>query len=109
MRFLIDANLSPRLADLLRASGYECDAVRSFIAPESKDREVTRVANELAANVITRDVDFVDLRRRGVLLGAVVWLRFGNMSTRLTAQRLLSRMPAIVTAIEVGEIIVEVR
>lgn len=58
---------------------------------------------------MTKDADLVDLKARRQLGGALVWLRFGNMGNRGTAERLIGILPKVVTAIAAGEAIVEVR
>jgi len=109
MLFLLDANLPPGLARAIEAAGHECRHVAVLLRPDATDREVAGAANELGAVLVTKDADFAELKARGQLEGAVLWLRYGNMSNRQAAERLLPALPQVVAAIAAGEDIVEVR
>jgi predicted nuclease of predicted toxin-antitoxin system len=80
-----------------------------LLPPDADDRDVALAANRLDAVLITKDADFLDLKARGGLRGALVWLRCGNMSNRRTAQILLPAVPGIVATIAAGESVVEIR
>ena len=83
--------------------------MRTRLPAWAKDAAVASLANDLDAVLISKDVDFVDLVARRVLLMPLAWLRTGNMSRRQTIAFLLPALPRIVTAIEAGELVVEVR
>ena len=57
-KFLIDENLSPRLADFLRSLGYAASAVRDVGLTGSSDEEVVAWAKTHKHIVITRDIGF---------------------------------------------------
>jgi predicted nuclease of predicted toxin-antitoxin system len=109
MRLLLDANLSRRLASALREAGVDCHHVRAHLPAIADDFEVAALANQLEAALVTKDNDFRDLRWRAVLRVPLVWLRIGNTSNRTIANRLISALPDIATAIDRGEGTVEVR
>lgn len=46
MRLLLDQNLSPRLADLLRGAGHDVDHVRDHDMAASSDPDVLALATE---------------------------------------------------------------
>ena len=81
MRFLIDAQLSRRLAKRFSDAGYAASHVYDHLPINAKDPEIARLANQLGACVVTKDADFADLALRGVLDRTVVWLRIPNGST----------------------------
>jgi predicted nuclease of predicted toxin-antitoxin system len=108
MRFLLDANLAPALARQIRTLGYDCSHVFDTLSPDAADAAIARLANRSGAIVITKDIDYFDLKTRGILETPLVWLRTGNMSNRRTAQVLLPAMPRIAAAIESGDSIVEI-
>jgi predicted nuclease of predicted toxin-antitoxin system len=61
VKFLVDAQLPARLADLLNSAGH--DAVHTSALPNgnrSSDRQVAEVADAEARVVITKDRDFRD-------------------------------------------------
>ena len=64
-------------------------------------------ACDIHAAIITKDEDFVlfqALERAGP---AVVWIRIGNAVRRELLRRLPARWPAVISAIERGEKIIE--
>ncbi len=109
MRFLIDAQLPPALAAALAKLGHEAEHLISRNLLAATDRHVWRLALEKRAAIVTKDEDFVILRRRSADGPPVIWLRFGNTTNRALLERLLPLLPEIVSAIEEGEMLVEVR
>ncbi|MBI5621122.1 DUF5615 family PIN-like protein [Candidatus Gottesmanbacteria bacterium] len=57
-KFLIDENLSPKLAGFLRSLGYTASAVREVELAGSSDEEIVAWAKDHAHIVITRDLGF---------------------------------------------------
>jgi len=109
MLFLLDANLPPGLIKAVEAAGHEGWHVATLLRPDASDLEIALAANQHKAVLMTKDADFLDLKARGELTGALVWLRYGNMSNRRTAEMLLPAMPQIIAALAAGEMVVEVR
>lgn len=58
MRFLIDENLSPRLADLLGKEGHDTVHVRNLDAAGANDEDVLAIAVRDARVVVSADTDF---------------------------------------------------
>ncbi len=82
MRLLFDQNLSPRLA--VRLSDICEDALHvSLIGKGSaSDEEIWAYARINHLIIVTKDADFGDF---GMLYGfppKIIWLRFGNCTTR---------------------------
>lgn len=98
MRFVIDAQLSPRLAQHLRHAGHDPIHVFDHLDPSADDLSVAALANRLGASVITKDADFADLARRGVLDRPLIWLRVPNSTTGQVWARLDRALPDIVAA-----------
>jgi predicted nuclease of predicted toxin-antitoxin system len=109
MRFLIDAQLSPRLSERLRGAGHEATHVTEMLPADARDADVARLAMKMQAVLITKDEDFIDLSLRSVLKTPLLWLRCGNMTTASLWARLEPALPTIVSAFENGERMVEVR
>jgi predicted nuclease of predicted toxin-antitoxin system len=108
MRFLVDAQLPPALARRLTEFGHTAEHVFDIGMHEAKDRMIWKKALETGAVIISKDEDFVQL----ALAGAgppFVWLRLGNLSRVALLDRIGETISQIVTAIEVGERIVEIR
>lgn len=89
--------------------GHECDEARKLIAPDSADREIAMLANGLAAVMVSKDADFVDLKQRKVLQTPLIWIRLPNMTAKDTIAAILPQIPRLVLAIEAGESLLEIR
>lgn len=62
MRFLIDADLSPRLIALFDASGHDALHVFNVVAGATPDSEIATLAHRTRRCLITGDYDFADVR-----------------------------------------------
>ncbi len=109
MRFLGDAQLPPRLAGLLHELGHVAEHVADIGLASASDTRVWRHAKEIGAVIVTKDSDFAFRRRLAGGGPAVVWIRLGNTTSRALAEKLLPMMPEVVSALEAGEMLVEVR
>jgi predicted nuclease of predicted toxin-antitoxin system len=58
MRFLIDANLSPRVADQLREAGHEATHVNDVGLTTADDDVILARAAEAGEVIVTADADF---------------------------------------------------
>jgi predicted nuclease of predicted toxin-antitoxin system len=63
MRFLIDANLPRSIVTLVSGLGHEVEFARDIGLGAAPDSEVANRAKANAAALITRDMDFADVRR----------------------------------------------
>ena len=109
MRFLIDAQLPPGLADYLEVLGHHASHVDRIGMRGASDAEIFRHAREIDAVIITKDVDFLTLVRAIDTPPQLVWIRVGNV-TNAALKTLLDRVLCeLVQALEAGEMIVEVR
>ncbi len=108
MRFVLDAQLSPKLVQHLERAGHEALHVIHDLDPQADDLAVVAFANWLGASVISKDADFAILAARGLLDHTLVWVRVPNVSTETLWARLDSAMPDIVAAARSGSRIIEV-
>ena len=109
MRFLLDVHMPPRLVREFTGLGHECLQVRSLLPLTSRDITIAEKANELAAVMVSKDSDFVDLQERGVLRVPLLRVRLGSVTSALICTAFRQRIPAICAAIEAGERLVEIR
>lgn len=109
MKFLVDANLPPALARWLASQGHEAHHVEDFGIEAMSDRAIWARARELDACIVTKDEDFILLQALDRAGPAVVWIRIGNAVRTILLQRIPAVWPAVVSAIERGEKVVEVR
>jgi predicted nuclease of predicted toxin-antitoxin system len=91
VKFLIDANLPPALAQWLVSAGHEAHHVSDLGLETMPDREIWQRARELDACIVTKDEDFVLLQALDRAGPAIVWIRIGNTVRRV----LLARLPAL--------------
>jgi predicted nuclease of predicted toxin-antitoxin system len=95
LRFLVDAQLPPALAESLRRAGHELD------------EEIWEEAIARSAVLVTKDSDFAVLRGASGEGPTILWVRIGNVSNRVLIARLLATLPALGGAIQRGERIIE--
>lgn len=108
MRFIIDAQLPPALADWLRARGHEADHVADLCGQSVPDSELWTRAVLDGRVIVTKDRDFAVWAATRRDPPQVVWLRLGNATARNLVAWLWSRWPEIERRLEEGGQIVEV-
>jgi predicted nuclease of predicted toxin-antitoxin system len=103
VRFLVDAQLPPSLAAMLRANGH--DAVHLFdVAPaNTDDAAVWQLATSTHNVIVTKDEDFASRSKLGPSGPQVVWLRAGNCSKAELHAWLEPLLPSIIRALEQGD------
>ena len=63
MRFLLDANMPRSAADLLGRCGHDAVHVRDTALKDAPDERIAHFASKEQRAVVTRDLDFADVRR----------------------------------------------
>ena len=105
MRFVVDEQLPPRLAEWLRDAGHDARHILEIGIGGAKDAAIFELCATDAAVLITKDADFT-LRR--ALQVQVVWLRFGNLPTKSIIRRFESVFDEVQSALAAGELLIEV-
>ena len=108
MKFLVDAQLPPSLAEWLRIAGCEAIHVEEAGLRDAVDSAISEYAVNQGYVLITKDRDFVlagSPRQRS----QVVWIRTGNVSNRVLIGRLEAGWRSVLTHLEDGASIVELR
>ncbi len=108
MKFLLDAQLPPRLTKALTRAGHEAQHVYACGLLSANDRDIWRFAVQDGAALVTKDADFAAMRVHAQDGPPVVWLRLGNVSNDALEKALLRALSEIVAAIEAGEGVVEI-
>jgi predicted nuclease of predicted toxin-antitoxin system len=105
VKFLLAAELPPRLAKAMVRKGHVAWHVADCGLLTAKDRDIRRFATQEGAALVTKDGDFAALRTRAQGGPPVVWLRLGNIANDALERALLSALPQIAAA---GEGVMEV-
>lgn len=108
MRFLLDAQLPPALAEWLRNLGHDTCPLREVGLREADDGEIWRYAEENGWVIMTKDEDFALWAQEKETGPIVVWLRLGNSSNRALRAWLEPRLPGVVQLASGGSRLIEV-
>jgi predicted nuclease of predicted toxin-antitoxin system len=107
MRFLIDAQLPPALADWLIERGHKADHVFDLGMVAAADAMIAEYARRHEAVLVTKDEDFLLLRLQDRF--GLLWLRCGNATNRALFAWLEPRWDEVERLLSTGERFVEVR
>jgi predicted nuclease of predicted toxin-antitoxin system len=105
MKFLIDAQLPPGLCLWLRQHGHEAEHVYELLGAAAEDRDIAAHAERHGFAVISKDEDFLHLRRPSRF--PLLWLRCGNTTNRLLLTWLEERWEWTEELLESGEGLIE--
>ena len=108
MKFIVDAQLPPALAEWLRDKGHDAVAVREIGLRNADDGDIWSYARAENAIVVTKDEDFRQLAATAPD-ARVLWVRVGNAVNRVLLARFERAWPEILTHLEEGAQIVELR
>jgi predicted nuclease of predicted toxin-antitoxin system len=109
MRFLIDAQLPPGLAQFLESRGYEALAARELGLSKASDSTIWAFAISGDWVIVTKDEDFAELSLRAQVRPRILWLRIGNSTNQVLLQWLEPLLPAAVRSLRAGNRLVELR
>jgi len=109
VKFLVDAQLPPGLAGLLRELGHEAVAVRETGLRQAEDGSIWQYALEHGVVIVSKDEDFPERSQRSPAPPQVLWLRIGNCSNRALFAWFRPLWPEIERPLLAGDRIVEVR
>ena len=85
MKFLLDQNISFRVAKLLEELSYESVHVSGVGLKNSTDFEIWNYAQQNDYIILTHDIDFDDISARYGFPPKIIRLNTGNMSNKDTA------------------------
>jgi predicted nuclease of predicted toxin-antitoxin system len=109
VKFLVDHQLPPALAEFLHALGHESQHVREVGLKSDDDLTIWKfaVANDFV--LVSKDQDFFDLASRPNEKGRLIWLRLGNCRNQPLLQVFEKFLPQILQSFDEGGNIVEIR
>ena len=109
MKFLVDHQLPPVLAEHLRKLGHEARHVRELGLKSEADFAIWNYAALHDLVLISKDLDFFELASRPGESGRLIWVRLGNCRKQVLLDAFERALPAIVKALEEGHRVIEVR
>jgi predicted nuclease of predicted toxin-antitoxin system len=109
VKFLVDAQLPPSLAQWLQGAGYEAGHVEDVGLRNADDGAIRGYAILNGFVLMTKDRDFVAADTTSPEHLQVIWIRTGNISNRILFQRLEAGWSDVVGHLEAGAKIVELR
>lgn len=107
MKYLVDANLSPTVASVLRAAGFDASHVCDEGLVTATDAEISAFAVETSAAVISADSDFAMLLAlSGTTAPSLVLLRSADRLTPAEQARVLvANLPSFETELVAGAVV----
>jgi predicted nuclease of predicted toxin-antitoxin system len=108
LRFLVDAQLPPALANWLRKRGHDADHVRDVMLGSQPDERIIAHAVKMGAVIITKDADFSHMSSKTPGC-KVIWLRYGNSTSAGLLRSLEPVFEEIEQALADGQSLIEVR
>lgn len=108
MKFLLDANLSPRLTELLGAAGHQAIHLRELGRQRAEDEEIFEMAVERQEVLVSEDTDFgALLARRATRSPSLILLRSADpLTPDQQAALILAELPLAETELDAGAILV---
>ena len=109
MRFLVDAQLPPGLAQFLEEQGHEAKAVRDVGLREAQDPAIWNYAQAGGWVVITKDEDFAERALQARVGPQILWLRIGNSTNQVLFTWLHPLFSDAIQALKAGQRLVELK
>ena len=108
MRFLVDENLSPRLADHLRSAGHNVAHVRELGLTSAADAVILEAASTQNRVIVSADTDFGTLlaRSRASTPSLLLLRRIEGRRDSEQAALILDNLDAIVEDLLAGAVVV---
>jgi predicted nuclease of predicted toxin-antitoxin system len=106
VRFLVDANLSPRVAEWLRSQGHDAAHVFEIGLNEAGDHRILEEAASRRQILLTVDLDFGEIVARSSDRASVLILRLRSTATATVSRRLKVALPQAAVALEAGAVVV---
>jgi predicted nuclease of predicted toxin-antitoxin system len=108
VRFLVDENLSPRLAELLREAGHDVGHLRDYGMQAAPDTLVLERARAEERVLISADTDFgrILARSRGTSPSVIEIRRVSRRRSLALAFLLLANLDELAEHLEAGSVVV---
>lgn len=108
MRFLIDAQLPPALADQLHGVGHDANHVARLGLGGATDAAIWAEARARNAVLVSKDEDFVSLAIADLTGPQFVWVRLGNTTNAALWRAFEPALGELISALDQGDRVVEI-
>jgi predicted nuclease of predicted toxin-antitoxin system len=105
VRFLVDANLSPRVAEWLRNEGHDAVHVFDLGLSQAGDHQILQEAARGRQVLVTVDLDFGEILARSEGRTSVLILRLRSTGTASVVRRLDVALPQAAAALGEGAVV----
>ena len=105
----MDHQLPVALAKFIAMQGHQAEHVRDLGLKEADDRVIWQRASARSLVVVSKDEDFTFLAGVPGETGKLVWVRIGNCRKQVLLEAFRAQLPRIVSELEAGSQIVELR
>ncbi|MGD0263311.1 MAG: DUF5615 family PIN-like protein [Verrucomicrobiota bacterium] len=109
MKFLVDHQLPVALARFIATQGHQAEHVRDLGLKEADDTAIWQRASAHDLVIVSKDEDFTFLAGVPGGAGKLVWVRIGNCRKQVLLEAFRVQLPRIVSELEAGSQIVELR
>ena len=109
MRFLIDNQLPPALAQYIKKRGYDCEHVLDVGLAQALDIEICRYTESQKRIIVSKDEDFLYLATHSKISFTLIWVQLGNCTTTALLATFDRLWPSIESCLSAGDRIIEIR
>jgi predicted nuclease of predicted toxin-antitoxin system len=109
VKFLVDNQLPPALAQYLRKRGFDSEHVLDVGLDKALDIEICRYAESNERILVSKDEDFLYLASRTNAKLRLLWVQLGNCRTPALLAAFERHWPLIESVLKAGDRIIEIR
>jgi predicted nuclease of predicted toxin-antitoxin system len=109
VKFLVDNQLPAALARFLASHGHDTQHVLDVQMDDSDDQAIWNRAALEGRVVVSKDEDFIHFAARPGAATALVWVRLPNCRKHALLAAFERALPALLSALEAGNRVVEIR
>jgi predicted nuclease of predicted toxin-antitoxin system len=109
VKFLVDNQLPAALCHFIISRGCDCQHVLDVGLAQAPDRAIWEHAKNTDCVIVSKDEDFFHLAGLPEMKGRLVWVRLGNCRTSVLLREFDRLWPQVISLLEAGERIVEIR
>jgi len=109
VKFLVDNQLPPALAQYFRKRGFDCQHVLDVGLSKALDVEICRYAEAQERIIVSKDEDFFYLASHSKSKVRLLWVRLVNCRTAALLAAFDRLWPLIESSLKTGDRVIEIR